>query len=206
MIVFASHNSLAQSIPPLNELVKRIEMVSLPNKPYTVSVSQAIEYSRRVKTQSVSPKAVSGVSTFGYIYDPKAGLRVGVNSNPKRASKTLQSTSNMQQPTLKVAVDLAKLFRNYSDWQNVRIISTYLNSDHCYEITAQDKSFSYVIWVDATRYYVPEVVLNIKGKRFAEIDITNRNVSGVYWLPSQIVLNNAIDGSKVTLNMGQYIF
>ena len=73
MIVFASHNSLAQSIPPLNELVKRIEMVSLPNKPYTVSVSQAIEYSRRVKTQSVSPKAVSGVSTFGYIYDPKAG-------------------------------------------------------------------------------------------------------------------------------------
>ncbi|MCL5020421.1 MAG: hypothetical protein M1339_01900 [Bacteroidetes bacterium] len=205
LLLLLSTNSFAQVAPPLNSLMSKVEAVSLPSQSYTVPVSQNIAYTGTVKSSSSSLRAVSGISTFQYTYNPKIGLRVATASTNKSVN-SVQPPTNAKQPTLKVAVDLAKLLRGYTSWQNVRIVPVSLNGESCYEITAQDNSFSYMIWVDTTDYFVSQVILNIKGKRFAQIDITNRNVSGSYWLPSQIVLSNALDGSVITLNMGQYIF
>ena len=205
LLMLLSNSSFAQSAPPLNSLLSKVEAVSLPNQSYTVPVSQNIAYTGTVKSSSSSLRAVSGLSTFAYTYNPKIGLRVATVKTNKSVN-SVKPSGSAQQPTLKVAIDLAKLLRGYASWQNVRITPATLNGESCYEIMAQDNSFGYIIWVDTADYFVSQIILNIKGNRFAQIDITNRNVSGSYWLPSQIVLSNALDGSVITLNMGQYIF
>ncbi len=208
-LILAAGNGLAQGTPSLGSLVNDMKAVSLPDKPYTVSVSQTIE--RANKSNPTSPLTVSSVASFEYSYTPHSFLRIEPNKpgSGKKPGSTVQSvgtTGQTPEASIKVTVDLGQFLSTSAKWQEVTITPDILNSERCYKITAQEKPFDFVVWVDATKHYVPRIMLNIQGNRFSEINISYRNVSGTYWLPSQVVINHALDGSRVITSFGQYVF
>lgn len=210
-LVFATNIGYSQGIPSLNDLVKNIQMVSLPSKGYKVSVAQTVTTSStKSSSQSLSTSAMNGQPSFNYVYSPKSRLQISSANNLRsgnaQSSNTQQSQSpNTQQANTRVAFDLAKLLKNFNEWERVKIVGDELNGENCYKISAQDKSYEYIIWVDVANYYVPKIILNINGNEFAEINITYRHTSK-YWLPSKFVINHAVDGSQITQSFGEYVF
>lgn len=195
----------AQLTPSLSRLMSEVEKVSFPARSYSVPVSEQIQNTAGIKIRSSTAKTVSSLSSYNWVYHPQSGLRIETPAAGK-TTKSVQSIGNSRQPTLKVGVDLSKLFKDSSKWRDVAILPDNLNGELCYRVTAQDNSLGYTFWVDRANSYVTKLIVAINGKKFATVDISNKKVLSEYWLPSKIVVNNAIDGSVTILTLGQYTF
>lgn len=203
VIFLITSNILAQGVPQLNDLVKKIETACLPNTQYQVSVSQSIEMpSKTTNIQTTSEIPINSQINFNCIYNPQTGI--SVNNDQKRNLKIGKSI-NQHQANVRISVNLFKLFKNFKNWQGVIIDSDDLDGENCFKITAQDDSYGYIIWVDAVNNYMPKIIINIKGQVFANINITY-NLTNNFWLPSKVIIDHTVDQSIITQNFSNYIF
>jgi len=195
----------AQQFPSLKVIAENFIKTTIPSKGYTVFINQSIETPNKSIALS---KTLQLKSNFSAKFTPKRGFQVNkINKDNKKKSQQLNNKLTLnKQSNVKVTLDLSKIFKNYENWNNVKIVKDILGKNNYYKITAKNGAYSFTLWVDILKYYIPKIILNINNKRFSTTNIIYKSVGNKYWLPERMVIEHASDGTQITQNFGDYIF
>lgn len=207
LVVLTAAAANAQNIPTLNDIVGNVKRNTLPPRGYDVEIAQTIEAPAGTSMRvSIDAGTMMKQNTFRALYTPTEGLHLDTAALARRSTvqKVPQPLSNPEPSDLKVTVDLRKIFEGAHEWQNVTITNDMLNGRECYVVAGKDDVLGFKIWIDAANSYASRLVVEIQGREFSATDIQYGRVDGQYWLPSEIKIHHALDGSAVSQRLANY--
>ncbi len=206
-MALTASSAIAQTIPSLNDIVTNVKRSTLPPRGYDVEIAQTIEAQAGTSMRvSIDAGTMLKQNTFRALYTPTEGLHLDTADLARRSAveKVPQPLSNPEPSDLKVTVDLRKVFESADAWQNVKITRDMLNGRECYVVAGKDDVLGFTIWIDVANSYASRLVVELQGRAFSATDIQYRRVDGQYWLPSEIKIHHALDGSAVSQRLANY--
>ncbi len=192
----------AQSNISLANLISKSKEATISRQPYSVNMVQDI----RVPSTNLKAKSTTSekITNYQLVYHPGKNVVMNpIDSNTKTVSSSKKSAS-FSKPNIQIYVDLNKLFKSSTDWENYKIKSEDLDNNSCYKISAEYKKFEFTIWIDKTDYFVSKVVLDINHVKFSETNLQYKKINDV-WLPTRISIAHA-NGTIVNQIFNSYNF
>jgi hypothetical protein len=198
MFLFISNVVVAQVTTPdtsnIDSIIKEVKRVNLPTIGYHVKVTQQIDNARSDKSLVDIPNVERMA-----IYTPKDGIKTGDASEG-------QSKSNVNAP--KIMVNIGNYINSMEVYPNrslgMEIIEEY--SYYKLEGSTTNNEQRCIIYIDPHHLSVRKIDLYIQNMQFAVIDVKNTLFKSQYYLPEEITLYHATDGSSVILEFTEYEF
>lgn len=215
LIIFLSTEIGAQQIPSLEVIANKVLKATTPTKGYTVIITQSIKASNKTNTkQAIASGLFKKTIQFNARFDLHIGLKAQkeIDNNKIKYQKMTKNQISKNKPTLvkqgsvRLIIDFSKLFKNMNEWQDVKITSVNFNNQKYLKVNAKNKSFSYILWINALNYYISKTILYVNNKKYAEVSVQYKYISNQYWLPVSLVYIQYPGGTQVTQNFSSYLF
>ena len=204
----------AEEMPLLDHLATDIIKATMPKKQYRVEVSQTIDQtSAQTSTNNIAIQARSSTlpvqpspahSTYALNYVPKNGFRTEIAAQPK--STNTVSTATTPAVGARLSINIPNFLKEIQTWPTNSVTKDVLNGNACYKVSASNRDVVAVLWVDAISKCISKVVVDIRGRRFAESTFRYHFDEENGWLMTSAETSYAGDGSHVRLEYGKYDF
>jgi len=210
LIILLSAEIEAQQIPPIGVIANKVLKVTSPTKSYTVTINQSINAPNKTKTrQAIASSLFKKTIQFNARFDLHVGLKAQKETNNNKIKNQKISKNKptlVKQGSVRLIIDFSKLFKNMNEWQDVKITSVNFKNQKYLKVSAKNKRFSYILWINALNYYVSKTILYINDKKYAEVSVQYKYISNQYWLPDSLVYIQYPAGTRVTQNFSSYLF
>lgn len=215
-LCFAALPARAQTLPSLSQIVSNVANATQPKEAYTATVTQTMtppdtNVMAAAAMPAIQVNAVAqttNVQTFETTFVPSQHKWVSQRA-PSPVVKSLvqgQSATNLPsgQPGIRVTVNFDPFLESLLSSNETSVSQEVLDGRPCYRIDARSGQTRLVtLWVDEQHWYVPKAIAYMMNAEFAEVTCGYREVNGL-WLPSQVMIHHALDGSQVDLEFGAY--
>jgi hypothetical protein len=199
------------SSPTAQEIIGNVLKATVPDRPYSTTVTQTVQ----------SGGEAAAKTRFSATWSAK-GLTI------KRDSvEVLEPAGGKDKPgsDIQMGINIAKCLQEMLKWSDVKVTPDPRNGESYWVLSGQDpRGSACQLWVDATRWCVTRLVLDIQGRRSAEADFEYQRRRGSLargevndeqpsasssadgcWLLSKVAVKHA-DGTCISQEFAEYTF
>ncbi|HNR36402.1 MAG TPA: hypothetical protein PKO36_14565 [Candidatus Hydrogenedentes bacterium] len=192
------------SPPPVPEIIGHVIKATIPDRPYSVTIEQTM--TRQGKPPVKTRFDAKWNAEKGLVIQPDSVKVIAPSETPEETGSDVQ-----------MGIDVAKYLRDMLKWPDVTVAEDSKDGKSCWRLSGTDpRGPACRLWVDADRWCVTHLALDIQGKRFAEAVFEYRRVNSIapatdgqtegYWLFSTVTVHHALDGTRIMQEFAEYVF